>query len=115
MKVRSVAYASSSESTTGSSCRELTAKAGQDDAENRLIKEKDLLGTGIEVRPVEHAPGQSASPVLSDNGMEQTLNKEVLDLKGGSNQAANVDDGHYETPFIGLDFDVLGVEDHCSS
>ncbi|KAK8658446.1 hypothetical protein V6N13_036652 [Hibiscus sabdariffa] len=74
---------------------------------------QDLLGSRIEVPPVELASDQISTPKVSDNGLDQTSNLEVLN--GGSDRAVILFNGLSEPSFIGLDNVVLDLEDPCST
>ncbi|KAK8697202.1 hypothetical protein V6N13_113354 [Hibiscus sabdariffa] len=87
--------------------------AVQENVETRFIGEQDLLGSRIEVPPVEPASDQISTPKVSDNGLDQTSNLEVLN--GGSDLAVILFNGLSEPSFIGLDNVVLDLEDPCST
>ncbi|KAK8663532.1 hypothetical protein V6N13_083348 [Hibiscus sabdariffa] len=67
----------------------------------------------IEVPPVEPASDQISTPKVSDNGLDQTSNLEVLN--GGSDRAVILFNGLSEPSFNGLGNVVLDLEDPCST
>ncbi|KAK9036037.1 hypothetical protein V6N11_078058 [Hibiscus sabdariffa] len=76
LKVRSSVVVSSSSSTADSE----RVVVVQENVETRFIGEQDLLGSRIEVPPVEPASDQISTPKVSDNGLDQTSNLETLQL-----------------------------------
>ncbi|KAK9030022.1 hypothetical protein V6N11_031460 [Hibiscus sabdariffa] len=67
----------------------------------------------IEVPPVEPASDQISTPKVSDNGLDQTSNLEVLN--GGFDRAVILFNGLSELSFNGLRNVVLDLEDPCST
>ncbi|KAK8985284.1 hypothetical protein V6N11_068550 [Hibiscus sabdariffa] len=77
---------------SGMCSHEYTAVQGN--VETRFIGEQDLLGSRIEVPPVELASDQISTPKVSNNGLDQTSNLEVLN--GGSDQAVILFNGLFK-------------------
>ncbi|KAK8663522.1 hypothetical protein V6N13_083338 [Hibiscus sabdariffa] len=72
-----------------------------------------LFRAWIEVPPVEPASDQISTPKVSDNGLDQTSNLEVLN--GGFDRAVILFNGLSELSFNGLRNVVLDLEDPCST
>ncbi|KAK8648748.1 hypothetical protein V6N13_129491 [Hibiscus sabdariffa] len=85
----------------------------QENVETRFSGEQDSLGRRIEVPPVEPASDQISTPKVSDNGLDQTSNLEVLN--SGSDRAVILFNGQSEPSFNGLGNVVLDLEDPCST